>query len=180
MPGTQHTIQHDICGLRESFWFCGNSLGSRALQEQGINSNYIKLIRDIYTDNSTTVCLHKDNNKIKIKKWVRQGDTISSKLFIAWLKKIVRTIDWTKKGININGEKLNHLRFADDNIIIAKALKEIDVMLQELDNSSRKCGLKMNMRKTKIMAGTTRTTKAVYVIGSSRRVCLKGKTKTTK
>jgi len=48
-----------------------------ALQEQGINSNYIKLIRDIYTDNSSTVCLHKDSNKIKIKMGVRQGDTIS-------------------------------------------------------------------------------------------------------
>ena len=38
-------------------------------------------------------------------------------------------------------------------------------MLQKLDNTSRKCGLKMNMRQTKIMAGTTRTTKAVYVNG---------------
>jgi len=61
-----------------------------------INSNYIKLIRDIYTDNSTTVCLHKYSNKIKIK-GVRQGDTISPKLFIACLEKIFRTIDWTKK-----------------------------------------------------------------------------------
>ena len=38
-------------------------------------------------------------------------------------------------------------------------------MLQELDKASRKCGLKMNTIKTKIMAGTTRTTKAVYVNG---------------
>ena len=38
-------------------------------------------------------------------------------------------------------------------------------MLQELDEASRKCRLKLNMRKTKIMAGTTRTTKAVYVNG---------------
>ena len=39
-----------------------------AVQGRGINSNYIKLIRDIYTDNSTTVCLHKDSNKRKIKR----------------------------------------------------------------------------------------------------------------
>ena len=43
----------------------------------------------------------------------------------------------------------------------------MEVMLQELDKSSRKCGLKINMKKKtpKIMAGTTRTTKTVYVNG---------------
>ena len=35
-------------------------------------------------------------------------------------------------------------------------------MLQELDEASRKCELKLNMRKTKIMAGTTMT---MYVNG---------------
>ena len=53
-----------------------------------------------------------------------------------------------------------------DIIIIAPAVKDIEVMLQELDNASRKkCGLKMNRRKTKITEGTTRTIKAVYVNG---------------
>ena len=70
--------------------------------------------------------------------------------------------DWTKKDSNINGDKLNHLRFADDIIIIAHAVKDFEVMLQELNNASRKFGLKMNMRKTNIMAGTTRT---VYING---------------
>jgi len=30
MPGTQHTTQHGICGLRESFRFGGNSFYSRS------------------------------------------------------------------------------------------------------------------------------------------------------
>jgi len=38
-------------------------------------------------------------------------------------------------------------------------------MLQELNSASRKCGLKMNTRKTKIMAGTARITKDAYVNG---------------
>jgi len=84
---------------------------------------------------------------------------MSPKLFIACLKKIFKTTDSTKKGTN--REKLNHVRFTDDIIIIAHAVKNIDVMLQELDNTSRKCGLK----KTKSMTGTTRITKAVYVNG---------------
>jgi len=39
-------------------------------------------------------------------------------------------------------------------------------MLQEQDKARRKCGLKMNMRKTKIMAVTKRATKAVYINGT--------------
>jgi len=50
-------------------------------------------------------------------------------------------------GININGDKLNHLRFADDIMIIAHAVQDFEILLQELDNTSRKCGLKINMKK---------------------------------
>ncbi|KAK2152116.1 hypothetical protein LSH36_339g02003 [Paralvinella palmiformis] len=75
---------------------------TKTLQEQGINSNYIKLLSDIYTDNPTTVCLHKDSSIIKIKKAIRQEDTMPPKLSIACTEKIFRTIEWTKKGININ------------------------------------------------------------------------------
>ena len=135
------------------------------LQEQGINSNYIKLLSDIYTDNPTTVCLHKDCSIIKIKKAIRQEDTMPPKLSIACTEKIFRTIEWTKKGININWEKFNHLWFPDDIILIVHVVKDIEVTLQELNNASKKCGLKMNMRKTKIMAGPTRTMKAVYLTG---------------
>jgi len=38
-------------------------------------------------------------------------------------------------------------------------------MLEELDSANSKCGLKMNMRKTKVVGGTARTIKAVYING---------------
>ena len=41
-----------------------------ALQEQGIEDVYMK---DIYTDSSVTVHLHKESEKIRIKRGVRQG-----------------------------------------------------------------------------------------------------------
>jgi len=64
------------------------------------------------------------------------------------LGQVFRTISWTKKGNNTNGEKFNYLRFADNIIIIAHALNNIEVMLQELDNASKKCEPKVNMRNT--------------------------------
>ena len=54
-------------------------------------------------------------------------------------------------GININGEYLSHLRFADDIILIAADLDQAQIMLEQLNEESSKVGLKMNLSKTKIM-----------------------------
>lgn len=55
-----------------------------------------------------------------IKKGVRQGDPLSPKLFSATLEHVFRQLEWDDYGININGVLLNHLRFADDFILISE------------------------------------------------------------
>jgi len=50
---------------------------------------------------------------------VRQGDTISPKLFTLASENIFKTMSWEDKGINVKGTPLNHLRFADDIVLIA-------------------------------------------------------------
>ncbi|PIK38581.1 endonuclease-reverse transcriptase [Apostichopus japonicus] len=137
-----------------------------ALKEQDINPDYIKVIKDIYTGSTTTVKLHKESNKIPIRKGVRQGDTISPKLFTACLEHIFKDISWEDKGINVNGEKFNHLRFADDIVIIANNFNEMEIMLQDLDIASRKRGLKMNMKKTKVMADQSVKHKPIIINGT--------------
>ena len=47
---------------------------------------YIYIYVYIYTDSSVTVQPHKESEKIRIKRGVRQGDTISHKLFTATLE----------------------------------------------------------------------------------------------
>ena len=50
-----------------------------SLQEHGIEDVYIEILKDIYTDSSVTSCfyvmthLHKEREKIRIKRGVRQG-----------------------------------------------------------------------------------------------------------
>ena len=62
-----------------------------SLQEQGIEDVYMEILKDIYTDSSVTVHLHKESEKIRIKRGVRQGDTISPKLFTETLESIFRS-----------------------------------------------------------------------------------------
>ena len=93
------------------------------------------------------VHLHKESEIIKIKKGVRQGDTISPKLFTATLDIIFRRFNWENKGLKIDGYFLSNLRFADDIFICTETPQE----LQELSDESGRMGLKMNIANTKVM-----------------------------
>ena len=104
-----------------------------------------------YTDSSVTVHLHKESEKIRIKRGVRQGDTISPKLFTTTLESVFRRLNWENKGVKIDGEFLSNLRFADDIIPCTETPQELQQMLQELSDESRRIGLKMNIAKTKVM-----------------------------
>ena len=66
-----------------------------SLKEQGIEDVYIELLKEINNNSSMTVHLHKESNKINIRKGVRQGDSISSpKLFMAALESIFLWLTW--------------------------------------------------------------------------------------
>ena len=112
---------------------------------------YIQILKDIYTDSSVTIHLHKESEKIRIKRGVRQGDTISPKLFTATLENIFRRLNWENKGVKINGEFLSNLRFADDIFLCTETPQELQHMQQELSDDSRRTGLKMNIAKKKVM-----------------------------
>ena len=44
-----------------------------SLQEQGLEDVYIELLMEMYTNTSMTVHLHKESNKINIRRGVRQA-----------------------------------------------------------------------------------------------------------
>ena len=68
-----------------------------SLQEQGIEDVYIEILKDIYGQLSDSH-LHKESDKIRIKRGVRQGDTISPNLFTATLESIFRRLNWENKA----------------------------------------------------------------------------------
>ena len=93
---------------------------------QRVDPAYITILRDLYNGATSTLKLHKDSNKISLERGARQGDNISPKLFTACLQDaIINKIDWEEKGINIDGEHLSHLIFADDIVLIASISEDI-------------------------------------------------------
>ncbi|XP_045457584.1 uncharacterized protein LOC123667789 [Melitaea cinxia] len=128
-----------------------------ALRIQGIQGKYIKLLQNIYSKSTARVRLETTGEEFPIERGVRQGDPISPKLFSAALEIIFRNLQWDHEGLDIDGVKLNHLRFADDIILFSECPKQLEQMLQQLSDQSAIAGLTINTAKTKIMTNTSQS-----------------------
>jgi hypothetical protein len=67
------------------------------------------------------------------------------------MEDMFKTLNWKKRGISITGEYIFHLRFADDFVIMAETLQDLQLMLNDLANSSVRIALWMNLDETKVM-----------------------------
>lgn len=66
-----------------------------------------------------------------------------------------RKLEWDHLGLNIDGARLNHLRFADDLVILEEDPRKLEYMIQTLISRSREVGLEINLTKTKMMTNST-------------------------
>ena len=61
-------------------------------------------------------------------------------------------LEETQAGIKIAGKNINNLRYADDNALMAEREEELKSLLMKVKEESEKVGLKLNIKKTKIMS----------------------------
>ena len=91
-------------------------------------------------------------NWFQIGKGVYQGCILSPCLFNLYAEYITGNagLDDSQAGIKIAGRNINHLRYADGLTLMAGSEEELKNLLMK--EESEKLGLKLNIRKTKIMA----------------------------
>ena len=61
-------------------------------------------------------------------------------------------LDEAQAGIKIAGRNINNLRYADNTTLMEESKEEIKSLLMRMKEESGKAGLKLNIKKTKIMA----------------------------
>ena len=63
-------------------------------------------------------------------------------------------LGWMKAqaGIKIAGRNINNLRYADDDTTLTTESEELKSLLMKVKEENEKVGLKLNIRKIKIMA----------------------------
>ena len=61
-------------------------------------------------------------------------------------------LEEAQTGIKIAGRNINNLRYADTTTVMAESEEELKSLLMKVKEESEKTGLKLNIKKTKIMA----------------------------
>ena len=87
-------------------------------------------------------------------------------------------MDEAPARIKIAGRDINNLRYADDTTLMAESEEELKSLLMKVKEESEKAGLKLNIKKTKIMAsgpitswqidGETMETVTDFILGGSK------------
>ena len=74
------------------------------------------------------------------------------------LERVMETVECDSGdiGVNIHGIRIKDLRFADDIDLLTEKEPELQIALFNLNNSSKRFGLKINKSKTKVMAMSRR------------------------
>ena len=135
-----------------------------ALIELGIHQSYINLLKILYRDQVATVGAGVESRPFSLERGVKQGDPISSFLFIAVMEVVFRRLKtrWRllnkrRSGqyigmvIDDRDDPLTNLRFADDVLLVACSRMDVSKMIIDLGREAGKFGLKLHMGKTKVL-----------------------------
>ena len=114
----------------------------------GIPDHLTYLLRNLYAGQEATVRTgYGTTDCFQITKGVRQGY-----LYAEYIMRNAR-LDEAQAGIKIARRNINNLKEADDTTLMAES-KELKSPLMKVKEESEKVGLKLNIKKTKIMASS--------------------------
>ena len=63
-------------------------------------------------------------------------------------------LDEAEAGVKIARRNINNLKYADDTTLMAESEEELKSLLMKVKEESEKVGLKLNIRKTKILSSS--------------------------
>ena len=153
----------------------------KILKEMGIPDHPTCLLRNLYAGQEKTVRTgHGTADWFHTGKGVHQGCILSPCLFNLYAEYIMRNagLDETQAEIKIAGRNINNLRYADDMTLMAESEEELKSLLMKVKGGTEKVGLKLNIKKMKIMAsgpitsweidGETVETVSDFILGGSK------------
>ena len=120
----------------------------------GLPDHLTCLLRNLYAGQEATVRTgHGTTDWFQIGK-VCQGCILSPCLFNLDAEYIMRNagLEEAQAGIKTAGRNLNNLRYADDTTLMAESEEELKSLLIKVKVESEKVGLKLNIKKIKVMA----------------------------
>jgi hypothetical protein len=123
-----------------------------ALEHYGVDSSTISIIKSLYSAGTSSISIGQSTAKFDVQRGVRQGDALSPLIFNICLQYAMDQIDWQNDGLNIDGNRLRYLAYADDVTLIAQRPKKLQQMGSKVATECAKIGLQINFKKTEWLA----------------------------
>jgi len=76
---------------------------------------------------------------------------------------IKKTVDGEELAIKVGGECLHSMKFTDDKAMLSSTAKGLQILMTKLNDVSEEDGMKINAKKTKIMAIAKKGKKKVKI-----------------
>ena len=122
------------------------------LLNYNINGNVYNSIKAIYNNPVSCVRLGGTlSDWFPISSGVRQGDSLSPVLFATFINDLSSEINALDAGIDVNGDKLSLLMYADDIVLISSNPEQAQDQLDVMTRWCSQWGMSINSKKSQIL-----------------------------
>ncbi|RUS80216.1 hypothetical protein EGW08_012012 [Elysia chlorotica] len=102
----------------------------------GIDGKDIRIIRNLYWEQTSCIRIGEEvTDQTSIQRGVRQGCVMSPSLFNLYTEIIFRNIN-ELPGMNISGQNINNIRYADDTALVAETPEQLQALLDKVNEES--------------------------------------------
>ncbi|MEW8546023.1 MAG: reverse transcriptase family protein [Candidatus Thiodiazotropha sp.] len=142
------------------------------LEYLGLHGNIYNAIKSLYDE--VKCCVRINGIKtafFEVRCGLKQGCTLSTILFNLYVNDLVTRINSLNVGIDIGGEKVAVLLYADDLVLLAPTEHDLQTLLDELDNWCNQNKLLINQQKSNIVHfRPTRVVKSNYTFNCGDKI----------
>jgi hypothetical protein len=123
------------------------------LKKIGVDWRDRRLITNLYMGQEIKIRIDgEDSQPGKLGRGVRQGCPLSPLLFNIYIEEVIKSaMDEVEEGVKVGGKLIKALRFADDQAMVADSWEGLQKMIDKLNKISIEYGMKINIKKTKVM-----------------------------
>jgi hypothetical protein len=125
----------------------------KVLKKMGVDWRDRRMIKNLYMKQETIVRIDGEESEAGvIGRGNRQGCPLSPLLFSAYAETMMaEAMESIQEGINVGGELLKDVRFADDQGMVASSEEGLQTLMNGLTATAKRYDMKINAKKTKAM-----------------------------
>ena len=157
--------------FRKAYDNINRNLLFEKMRHLGINGSMYKALIAIYDNVRCSVRLNGIYTEwFEVRCGIKQGCALSSILFNLYINDLLQRLNELNVGIDIEGQKLSVLAYADDVVLLAETESDLQVLLDELNLWCINNKMEINQGKSKIMHfrnPSTPRTERIYACGES-------------